>query len=366
MPLDQDQFREGGGLMSFGAHLDELRSRLIWALAIPVVIATVAFTYSQYIVDFVKRPLMEALSAEGFPPVLQVLSPSEVVLVKVQLSIWAAVILAVPWILWQIWRFVAPGLYAQERRYARFLVPLSTALVIVGLTGFYLALPWMLRMLIQFGEVPPQTVPSEAAMVQPVDGATTPPSDAPAVAKTPLGNVPVLDDHPKIAKPGDVWIWKKDRQIYLAMENGRPDNMLELRTVPTQNAGEIAQQFRLSEYIDFVLFFSAAIAVAFQMPVAVLLLGWLGILDIVTLRRYRRHAFFICAIAAAVITPTVDIFSMLALLIPLYLLYEFGIILLHVAPAQAVAEGGVVSNTLRAMVGRRKYRNPRHHDEGEE
>jgi hypothetical protein len=194
-------------------------------------------------------------------------------------------------------------------------------------------------------------VPSQAAVVQPQD-------DTPPVAQTPLGNVPILDEHPAQAKPGDVWILKKDRQIYLAVDNARPDKLLELRTVPTQNAGEIAQQFRLSEYIDFVLFFSAAIAVAFQMPVAVLLLGWLGILDIATLRQYRRHAFFVCAIAAAVITPTVDIFSMLALLIPLYLLYELGIILLHVAPAQAVAEGGVVGNTLRAMVGKRKYRNP--------
>ncbi len=354
MPKDQEQFKEAkeGGLMSFGSHLDELRSRLVWAMAVPVVIAAVAFTYSDWLISFAKEPLMVALAAEGQPPVLQVLSPSEMVMVKVQLSIWTAVILAVPWILWHIWRFVAPGLYSQERRYARFLVPLSTLLVVTGLVLLYLALPFLLRMLIQFGEVPPRLVSQ----------------DAPTSESVRLGNVqiPVVDADPTWAKPGDVWMLTADRQLYVAFDAKRPDGMLEVRTIPTQNTGAISQQFRLSEYIDFVLFFSAAIAIAFQMPVAVLLLGWLGILDISMLRKYRRHAFFFCAIAAAVITPTVDIISMLVLLVPLYMLYELGIVLLHVAPAQAVAEGGVMSNSIGALFGRRKYKGSTHWSEDQE
>lgn len=337
MALDQDQFHEphGGPVMSFGAHLEELRVRLIRALIVPVVIAVAAFSVSNWLLEFIKYPLMQALAAEGQPPVLQVLSPSEMVVARIQLSIWAAVVVSVPWILWQVWQFVAPGLYAQERRYARFLVPLSTLLVLTGLVLLYLAMPFLLRMLIQFGEVPPQTVP------------LTPPEEI--AEHTP--RIPMLHAHPASAAPGQWWMLEGDRQLYVAVATDRAEGALEVRTIPTQNTGAIAQQFRLSEYIDFMLFFGAAIAIAFQMPVAVLLLGWLGVLEIHVLRKYRKHAFFLCAILAAVITPTVDVLSMLALLIPLYLLYELGIVLLHVAPAGAVAEGGVTRNALRTLFG---------------
>ena len=76
---------------------------------------------------------------------------------------------------------------------------------------------------------------------------------------------------------------------------------------------------------------------------------------------------FACAVIAAVVTPTVDVISMLALMVPLYMLYELGILLLTVAPSQAVAEGGVVRNALGTLVGRPKYR-PRRTDgaEGDE
>ena len=142
---------------------------------------------------------------------------------------------------------------------------------------------------------------------------------------------------------------------------------MEVRTIATRTTGNLTQQYRLEEFIDFLLFFAAAIALAFQMPVAVLLLGWVGIIDTKMLRGYRKHAFFVCTIIAAVITPTVDMFSMLFLLVPLYLLYELGIILLTIAPPQAVSEGGVFRNALGTMIGRPKYK-PRRTDgnEGDE
>ena len=67
----------------------------------------------------------------------------------------------------------------------------------------------------------------------------------------------------------------------------------------------LSQSFRLQEYVGFVLFTAAAIAIAFQMPVAVVLLGWIGVLDVRTLRAYRRHAFFACAIIALLVTPKI-------------------------------------------------------------
>jgi Sec-independent protein secretion pathway component TatC len=272
-------------------------------------------------------------------------------MVDLQISIWAAVVVSLPWILWQVWLFVSPGLYAHERRYARLLVPLSALLVAVGLSGLYLTMPYMMEMMIGFGVEPPRTV---AAPEPTAAGAAAP-------------RIEVRDADPPSAAPGQVWMLKGDAQLYVAVDAGRGDGALEVRTIATRTTGALSQQYRLQEYVDFLIFFAVAIAIAFQMPVAVLLLGWIGILDTRFLRKYRRYAIFACAIIAAVVTPTVDVVSMLALMVPLYLLYELGILLLTVAPSQAVAEGGVVRNALGTLVGRPKYR-PRRTDgaEGDE
>jgi sec-independent protein translocase protein TatC len=341
MPLDQDQFREDrpGGTMPLGGHLDELRSRLIKALLVPLALALVVFMNASHVRGFLVRPLVEALAATSQPTNLQVLSPTETIMVDLQISIWTAVVVSLPWILWQLWSFVAPGLYAHERRYARFLVPLSALLVASGLSGLYLSMPYMMEMMIGFGTEAPRTV-------------AAPPSALDAAAP----RVQVLESDPAAAEPGQVWMLKGDSQLYVAVDAGRGDGRLEVQTVATRTTGTLSQQYRLQEYVDFLVFFAVAIAIAFQMPVAVLLLGWIGILDTRGLRKYRRYAFFACAVIAAVVTPTVDVISMLALMVPLYMLYELGIVLLTVAPARAVAEGGVVRNALGALVGRPRYR----------
>jgi sec-independent protein translocase protein TatC len=342
MPLDQDPTPDDSplsGFMSLGGHLDELRGRLIKAIIVPLVIGCALFAGGNYVRGFLVQPLMEALAAQGQPTNLQVLSPTETLMVDLKVAIWASLTLSLPWVLFQLWKFVSPGLYAHERRYARLLVPLSVSLVVIGLTGLYLALPYMLALLISFGVEEPRTIaPPPSALVE----------------GTP--RIPVLDADPASAKPGEVWMLKQDSQLYVAIDTGREDGRMEVRTIATRTTGNLTQQYRLEEFIDFLLFFAAAIALAFQMPVAVLLLGWVGIIDTKMLRGYRKHAFFVCTIIAAVITPTVDMFSMLFLLVPLYLLYELGIILLTIAPPQAVSEGGVFRNALGTMIGRPKYK----------
>ena len=155
MPLDQDQHDDAdggllGGVMSLGSHLDELRSRLIRAVAVPVLLSAGIFLVASHVRHFLTAPLVKALEATGQPTNLQVLSPTETLLVDLRISIWTAVIVSMPWILYQLWKFVSPGLYAHERRYARFLVPLSSGLVLLGLSGLYLVLPYMLAALIRF------------------------------------------------------------------------------------------------------------------------------------------------------------------------------------------------------------------------
>ena len=104
--------------------------------------------------------------------------------------------------------------------------------------------------------------------------------------------------------------------------------------------GLIAQQFRLSDYIGFVLLMFLAIVIAFQMPLVVLLLGWLGLASTAWLKRQRKYALLVCGVVSAIITPA-DVISMIVMLVPLYTLYELGILLLMIAPASKVAEGRV-------------------------
>ncbi|NBQ14179.1 MAG: preprotein translocase subunit TatC, partial [Proteobacteria bacterium] len=199
MPLDQDPTQDESplsGFMSLGGHLDELRGRLIKAIIVPLVLGCALFAGGNYVRNFLVQPLMEALAAQGQPTNLQVLSPTETLMVDLKVAIWASLTLSLPWVLFQLWKFVSPGLYAHERRYARFLVPLSVSLVVIGLTGLYLALPYMLALLISFGVEEPRTIaPPPSALV---DG-------------TP--RIPVLDADPASAKPGEVWMLKQDSQL---------------------------------------------------------------------------------------------------------------------------------------------------------
>ncbi|MFM9168912.1 MAG: twin-arginine translocase subunit TatC [Phycisphaerales bacterium] len=245
MPRDQDHLQDegGGGLMSFGDHLDELRTRLVKALVVPFVLAIAVFSGASHVRAFLVRPLVTALAAEGQPTNLQVLSPTESLMVDLQISIWTAVVASLPWIMWQLWLFVSPGLFAHERRYARFLVPLSTLLAAAGLTGLYLVMPYMLRMLISFGAEPPRAVVAAAA----------PDAAAPAI--------PVLEADPPAARPGQLWMLKSDGQLYVAVDAGRTDGALEVRTVATRTTGDLSQQYRLQEYVDFLIFFAVAVAI---------------------------------------------------------------------------------------------------------
>ena len=85
-----------------------------------------------------------------------------------------------------------------------------------------------------------------------------------------------------------------------------------------------------------------AFALTFQTPVVVLLLGWIGVIDPKTVGKYRKWALLACAGISAIVTPP-DIFSMICMLVPMYLLFELGILLLRLMPARKVAAGTVLS-----------------------
>jgi sec-independent protein translocase protein TatC len=318
--------------MTLGDHLDELRRRAILALVVPVPIAVAAFAWAAPIRDFLCEPAMRALRAHDLPAQLQVLNPVETLGSELKLSLVAAMVLAAPWIALQVWKFVEPGLYAHERRFVRLLVPMSAGLTLLGLSLLYFVLlPLMLEVLVSMGGEPHQLVASA--------GSGT-------VASSPV--VPTLAEPPSQPLPGQIWLTPDHRlAVAVPVDAGH----VEVRTVALAHGSRLMQQFRLSEYLDFTLDFALGITLAFQTPLVVLLLGWLGVLTPSSLARQRRYAIFAAAVIGAVVTPSGDPFSMALLAVPIYLLYELGILLLRVAPPIAVARGEVLGRLLRVVRG---------------
>ncbi len=322
----------GHAVMTLGDHLDELRRRVILALVVPVPIAIAAFAWAAPIRDLLCEPAMRALRAHDLPAQLQVLNPVETLGSELKLSLVAALVLAAPWIALQVWKFVEPGLYAHERRFVRLLVPMSAALTLTGLALLYFVLlPLMLEVLVSMGGEPPQLLTSGTSGT---------------AASSPV--VPTLADPPAQPMPGQIWLTPDHRlAVAVPMDAGH----VEVRTVALAHGSRLMQQFRLSEYLDFTLDFALGITVAFQTPLVVLLLGWLGLLTPSSLARQRRYAIFAAAVIGAVVTPSGDPFSMALLAVPIYLLYELGILMLRVAPPSAVARGEVLGRLLRVVRG---------------
>lgn len=341
--------------MSIGDHLDELRRRLLLALAVPLPLAVIAFAFASSIRDFLSEPALAALRENGMPAQLQVLSPVETISTDMQLALVVSITLSAPWILWQLWKFVEPGLYASEKRFVRMLIPLSAGLTVTGLALLqWVLMPLMLKFLVAFGQPDPTMLESgggsSGGSAPTAEVASTPSSGGPAAGGTPIVTIPTLTAPPAHPLPGQAWITPAHQlQIAQAIGDG---SRVEILSVPLQRLGPLQQQFRLSEYLDFVLALMLGTAVAFQLPLVILLLGWAGVVELQWLRRHRRHAIFICAILSAIITPTGDPVSMGLLAVPLYGLYELGMFLLVIAPPSAVAEGTVLRRAREILLGR--------------
>ncbi len=133
---------EGGGAkMTFLEHLDELRKRLVVSIAAVGVGCVIAFTFVDRIYKFIMDPLYRLLP-KGSTFVFT--EPTEAFVLYVKMALLAGVVMAMPVILWQAWLFVAPGLYAREKKLALPFVILATAGFIGGAAfTHYLLFPWM-------------------------------------------------------------------------------------------------------------------------------------------------------------------------------------------------------------------------------
>ncbi len=140
--------------MSFLEHLEELRKRLLLAIGGIGVAFFLCLFFSDQLWNVVRQPAKVALTHLGVnPPVLHQLSPMDVFqIIWMKLPILAAVFLASPWLLYQVWAFIAPGLYKRERRWAAPFVISSAGLFILGgLFAYFVAFRYGLEFLLGLG-----------------------------------------------------------------------------------------------------------------------------------------------------------------------------------------------------------------------
>jgi len=154
-PRDGEDDEEEGMLrMSFLGHLEELRSRLIRCLfGIGVaLIASVCFSSSLW--EFVRQPARVALLNNGYPPELTMIDPMEGFnIIWFKLPVVCAIFLAFPWVIYQVWAFISPGLYRRERRWVVPVVLTAGGLFIMGgLFGYFVAFRYGLTFLLGIGK----------------------------------------------------------------------------------------------------------------------------------------------------------------------------------------------------------------------
>ncbi|MEO1130176.1 MAG: twin-arginine translocase subunit TatC [Planctomycetota bacterium] len=309
-------------IMPFGDHLEELRRRLIWSLAglIPIFVGCLIFGGD--IIAFLLQPLLSALSDAGEPTRLLATSPIETFAAFLKVSTIGALLVGTPWLILQLWLFIAPGLYATERRFVYFLIPFSAVLTFLGMAFLYaLLLPVSLTFLIGFGSQLVETNPGQTPLPQ---GVTLPQAVI-------LETDPTRKDLEALPI-GSMWVNEKLGELRIKVEAG------EVAGLRLAGDGQISQAYRVGEYISLVFMLALGIGIAFQLPLVLMLLSWVGILEAREITPYRRHVAFGCVIAGAILTPQ-DPWSLMLLAGALYMLFELGIVLMRFVPARAIASG---------------------------
>ncbi len=146
--LTDADFDGAGGKMSFLEHLDELRTRLLHAIIGVGVGCIVSFIYLDEVFAFVTKPMREMLPPGDH---LTQTEPTEFFMMYLKVGVLVGLIIASPWVLWQLWLFIAPGLYSHEKKFAIPFVLMGTAFFLAGAAfSHYVAFPWTWKFFVDF------------------------------------------------------------------------------------------------------------------------------------------------------------------------------------------------------------------------
>ena len=225
---------------TFISHLVELRTRLVRAIGAVLVIFLCVAYWTKDIYSFLAKPLLAVLPAGASMIATDV---TTTFFVPVKVSMLVAFMIALPYVLYQMWAFVAPGLYQHEKRLVVPLLFSSTLLFFVGMAfAYFLVFPMAFKFFADF---------------------------------TPVGVTMATD---------------------------------------------------IDKYFNFVLTMFIVFGIAFEVPVVEVLLVKIRAVTVPQLKEIRRYVIVAIFVVSAIVTPP-DVFSQLALAIPLCILYELGIIL---------------------------------------
>jgi sec-independent protein translocase protein TatC len=148
----QEREAESMPTMGFLDHLEELRKRIVYSIAAVGVGCAAAWGFHERIYDIMQRPIMDALHKNGLSEKLVFLNPTEPFNLYIKISALAGLFLTSPFVLYQVWMFISPGLYRREKKYVvPFMVSTIALFCAGGYFGYKIVYPSALDILLKFG-----------------------------------------------------------------------------------------------------------------------------------------------------------------------------------------------------------------------
>jgi sec-independent protein translocase protein TatC len=265
---------EGDKPMSFLDHVGELRIRLVRSVAGIVVGVCLCFGFATPISDFLRIPIDRAWAAQGLGEraELQALEIQDPLMVDLRVSLMAAVFLCAPWLFYQLWMFIAPGLYSKEKRFVVPFVVVSVFMFLLGAAfAFTVVLPFIYEWMITYAY-----------------------GDGSSELAAPL-----------LSLISQTW----DVSKFSHLPAGDP---------------AIALQLELGNYFKGTTRVLLAFGAVFEFPLLVAFLAKAGVITEQTLVRYWKISVLLIFILAAVLTPPEPI-SQLMMAVPMSILYFISI-----------------------------------------
>lgn len=313
-----DKHSTDDGVMSFGDHLEELRNCVVLALGGVAACAVICLFFGLEILKIICLPLLAVQAANDLQPTIQALSPTAGFIAYLKIGILSGLILAMPWVIYQVWRFVVTGLYPNERRFFKWLIGPSALLFVLGVMFMYfVVLPIVLQFFISFNASLGTTNIDPTQFQSLLLGG----DDPVELLETSGGpKVSLLPTSPETPQPGMVWVDTKHRRLMIQTPNEVWS--VALQTKPSSPV--MQSQFAIDFYISFVLMLSLAFGLAFETPLVVFFLTRAGIVSTSQLARLRRFIVLGVVCLSAMLTPP-DVVSQLLLAVPMYILFEAGL-----------------------------------------
>lgn len=277
--------------MSFLDHLAELRKVLVRSILVIFLCALPFLIFYKQALRIFQRLLPSDAT-------LVVLGPIELYIAIVKVSLFCSLFISLPYVLYQIWWFVGPGLYRKEKQVVLPFVFSGWCCFIVGVVFCYLVvLPFCLNVLWTMGNIDYSPSPEKVYQLDP--------------------NIDIVKPSPQ------------------AIPN-------ENAVAESPKGSKIMSQWNASTFFNFCLWTSFGFGVGFNLPVVLVGLAMMGIISAAGLAKVRAYALVVCFIVGAVLTPS-DPFSMFLLAVPLYLLYESSIITIKIIDRRRKNREGITS-----------------------